>query len=97
MHLDDRISMEPGTPAKGQEVRIEYRGLLAQSGADSVWMHCGFDGWSKTQDIYMNRTPHGSFSCTAPVQGTREMNFCFKDSADHWDNNNWQNWTATIK
>jgi len=35
MHLDDRIALEPGSPAKGQNVRIEYRGLLAQSGAGS--------------------------------------------------------------
>jgi hypothetical protein len=97
MHHDDRISLEPGTPGKGEKVRIEYRGLLAQSGADSVWLHCGFDGWGNTHDIHMPRTVQGTFSCSAEVQGSREMNLCFKDSADNWDNNNGQNWTVTIK
>ncbi|MEW5784154.1 MAG: carbohydrate-binding protein [Bacillota bacterium] len=97
MHYDDRISLEPGSPSKGQTVKLEYRGLLAQSGADSVWLHCGFDGWSQLQDIPMSRTYGGSFSCTAEVRGNKEMNFCFKDSANHWDNNNGHNWTVPIK
>ncbi|HOA35565.1 MAG TPA: carbohydrate-binding protein [Bacillota bacterium] len=97
MHLDDRISMEPGSPARGQSVRVEYRGLLAQSGADRIWMRCGFDGWNQVEDIYMSKTPQNSFSCVAEVKGTREMNFCFKDSANNWDNNSGQNWTAPIR
>ncbi len=97
MHRDDRISMEPGTPSKGDRVKIEYRGLLAQSGADSVWLHCGFDGWKSTKDIQMERTLNGAFSCHTEVLGNREMNLCFKDSADHWDNNNGYNWNVTIK
>lgn len=28
MHLDHRISLEPGTPSRGDTVRLEYRGLL---------------------------------------------------------------------
>ncbi len=97
MHLDDRISMEPGNPSKGQDVRIEYRGLLAHSGADNIWMRCGFDGWYNVQDVPMNRTPQGSFSCNVKVEGDREMNICFKDSADHWDNNNGWNWASQVK
>ncbi len=97
MHHDDRISLEPGTPAKGEKVKIEYRGLLAQSGADGVWLHCGFDGWNNTQDIFMPRSNQGTFSCSTEIQGKREMNLCFKDSANHWDNNDGHNWTVTIK
>lgn len=96
MHLDNRISMEPGTPHKGEETRIEYRGLLAQSGADAVWLHCGFDGWKDIQDLRMDRTPQG-FACTTRIKGSREMNFCFKDSANNWDNNNGNNWLANVK
>ena len=97
MHYDDRIAIEPGTPSKGDNVIVEYRGLLAQSGADSVWLHCGYDGWNKTQDIHMSRHAHGGFSCSTQVQGSKEMNICFKDSANHWDNNNGQNWTIPVK
>ena len=96
MHLDDRISLEPGTPKKGQSVRIEYRGLLAQSGADAIWSHMGKDGWTNIQDVPMQRTPEGNFSCTIDANATREINLCFKDSADHFDNNNGQNWCINI-
>lgn len=97
MHLDDRISLEPGTPRKGQELRVEYRGLLAQSGADTVWMHYGNDGWNNVVDLPMHRTPEGSFSCTTRAKGGREINLCFKDSADHWDNNSGENWSFRIE
>lgn len=97
MHLDNRIAMEPGSPARGQSVRIEYRGLLAESGADRIWMHCGFDSWSRPENISMVKTPQNSFSCITEVKGSKEMNFCFKDSADNWDNNSGQNWTVPIK
>lgn len=97
MHTDDRITMEPGTPRKGQNVKIEYRGLLANSGADSIWLHRGFDGWNNVQDVPMNPLPHGSFTCDVKFEGSNSMNFCFKDSANHWDNNNGWNWEATVR
>ncbi len=97
MHLDDRVSLEPGTPKKGQEVRIEYRGLLAQNGADTVWLRYGNDGWEQVTDIPMERTPEGSFSCHTEAKGEREINFCFKDSANHFDNNNGSNWNFMIE
>lgn len=96
MHLDDRISMEPGSPRKGQKVRIEYRGILMQSGADNLWLHCGFDNWKNEQDIVMDRTAEGTFSCNTSIEGKNEMNFCFKDSANNWDNNNGNDWTCKI-
>ncbi len=96
MHLDDRISMEPGSPRKGQQVRLEYQGLLMHSGADAVWMHYGFDGWKNVRDQVMARSPQGIFHCTAEIIGGREMNFCFKDSAGNWDNNNGQDWLARL-
>lgn len=96
MHLDDRISLEPGTPQKGQPVRIEYRGLLANSGADSVWMHYGYDGWSQVKDIPMVRTPEGNFSCVVEAEANNELNFCFKDSANNFDNNDGYNWSVPV-
>jgi len=96
MHLDDRISLEPGTPQRGQKVRVEYRGLLAQSGADTVWAHTGMDGWKSIQDIPMERTPEGNFSCVTEASASQEMNMCFKDSANNWDNNSGQDWTFRL-
>ncbi len=96
MHLDDRISMEPGSPRKGQQARFEYRGLLMRGGADAVWMHYGFDGWKNVRDQKMERGPYGTFHCTAEILGSQEVNFCFKDSANNWDNNSGQNWIARL-
>ncbi len=96
MHLDNRINIEPGKPRRGDKVHVEYSGLLMQSGADCVWLHSGIDGWKNQEDTLMARTPHGAFACDIEARGRNEINLCFKDSADNWDNNNGQNWTCTI-
>ncbi len=97
MHLDDRISLEPGSPKRGQKMTVEYRGLLAQSGADNLWMHYGFDGWKNEGELPMEPTSDGNFTCQTEVQGKKEFNFCFKDSANNWDNNNGHDWYCKIE
>ncbi len=93
----ERVSISPEPPRKGQEVLIHYRGLLAECGADQVWLHYGFDSWKNTHTVNMNKVGENSFSCALKAEGKKEMNFCFKDSAEHWDNNNGQDWNISIK
>ena len=97
MHLDNRISLEPGSLKRGQKVRVEYRGILANEGADNLWMHYGYDGWKNQQDIPMETTPEGTFACQTEINGKKEMNFCFKDSANNFDNNNGHDWSCRIE
>ncbi|MBC7345091.1 MAG: carbohydrate-binding protein, partial [Clostridia bacterium] len=59
--FDDRISIEPFPARRGQKVNITYRGLLAKSGADAVWMHYGYDGWKSLGWAQMSKLPDGSF------------------------------------
>ncbi|GAW91735.1 carbohydrate-binding protein [Calderihabitans maritimus] len=94
---DDRIFVDPVPASKGSTVKIGYNGLLAKSGADAVWIHYGFDGWNSTATVPMYRQADGSFVTHITAQGNKEINFCFKDSADHWDNNSGWNWMCPIK
>lgn len=80
----------------GDSCTISYEGLLKKSGADQVFIHCGYGpAWSQVQDMPMYNTETG---CTCDVNISQDglFNFCFKDSADHWDNNDGQNWTFAI-
>ncbi|MFZ5643996.1 MAG: carbohydrate-binding protein [Bacillota bacterium] len=86
------VSVKPLTE-NGKEVRIKYKGLLASSGATDVVCHYGFGEVGKWQSIgnaNMERTFDG-WETSVSMQDT-QLNFCFRDIADNWDNNNGLNW-----
>lgn len=96
MFHDDRVQIEPDPIRPGSTAKIRYSGLLARSGADRVFLHYGVDGWKRPNTVEMNRIGdrfEGEIRTTASV---RAVDFCFKDSADHWDNNNGLNWRAVV-
>jgi hypothetical protein len=81
-------------PAGYNEVNIAYNGLLAKSGADQVYLHCGFGDpkyWRNVSTIKMDRSARG-WETNIRLQDNT-VSFCFKDSANNWDNNNGFNWT----
>ena len=92
----ERVSVEPEIPRRNENIEINYNGILARSGADGVWLHYGFDGWNEVYTTPM-RQQFGNFTCSLKAQGRQELNFCFKDSADNWDNNNGWNWACPIR
>ncbi|MCL6476869.1 MAG: hypothetical protein K6T65_00490 [Peptococcaceae bacterium] len=79
--------------AYGNEATIEYYGLLMKSGADQVYLHCGFGNpvhWQNVSTQRMDRTARG-WEKTIRMMDDKAI-FCFKDSANNWDNNNGYNW-----
>ena len=93
---DHRIAIEPSPVPRGAKVHISYNGLLAKEGADSCWLHYGFDGWQTPATVPMSQDGQESFRTTITATGSQELNFCFKDSAANWDNNNGWNWSCPI-
>ncbi len=95
----DGVVVDPVPITSGEEIVVFYNGLLSQSGADSVYLHCGYgdsDNWKAVQDMRMARTGWGFVkTIKAPEVGTR-LNFCFRDSASNWDNNNGHNWSFEV-
>lgn len=81
----------------GKQVRIRYNGLLANSGAPQIVMHRGFGNptsWSDVMDQNMERTSEGWENTIYMEQN--QLNFCFRDTAENWDNNNGLNWIYRI-
>ncbi|MEW6770898.1 MAG: carbohydrate-binding protein [Bacillota bacterium] len=94
---DQRVDISPSPAIRGREVLVRYKGLLAESGADRVFCHYGYDGWNNPNTTEMRREPDGSFVTSLPVTGTNQINLCFKDSANNWDNNSGWNWASDIR
>lgn len=94
----DGIFLEPVPITAGEEVRIKYKGKLAQTGADRIYLHTGYgyDQWSNVQTVPMRKTRDGGWSARIKVTGNSRLNFCFHDSADNWDNNTGRNWSYEI-
>jgi len=82
---------------RGGKTSINYDGILSSSGADKVYLHYGFDGWSNADTVAMNRSLSGAFNTEVKMNGKYEFNFCFKDSANNWDNNNGSDWKVEIE
>lgn len=94
--LDNNISIELPEVKKGDKTSVRYNGLLTNSGAEKVYLHYGYDGWKNTETVPMKKDVTGSFSTEIKVKGNSEINFCFKDNADNWDNNSGSNWKVEI-
>ncbi|MDX9873009.1 MAG: carbohydrate-binding protein [Clostridia bacterium] len=91
------ISITPIPATAGETITIRYDGLLAKSGAQSVYAHLGYghnDSWDNVEDIVMTNVPQG-WTCDILPKGER-VNFCFHDGADNWDNNYGYNWSIMI-
>lgn len=91
------VTVEPLPATVGETVTIDYNGLLAQSGADKVYVHIGYGPnhhWSGIRDIPMD-SQKNTWTCSLTPADTR-LNFCFHDSAHNWDNNNGHNWSFAL-
>jgi len=95
-YLKNGLSITPSIPTVGEKVKIEYSGLLAQSGASHVYAHVGYgDKWDNLYDYKMEKTEKG-FEVSIPVLKADKLNICFKDCANNWDNNSGANYTFDV-
>ncbi len=94
----DGIYLDPVPITLGDEVKIKYKGLLADSAANKVYLHAGFGhgAWDKILDLPMKKTKDGGWSVTVQVDESADFHFCFHDDAQNWDNNNGRNWTYQV-
>jgi len=95
-YLKNGLSVNPSVPSLGDKLKIEYSGLLAQSGASHLYAHIGYgDTWDNTYDFPMNKTDKG-FEVNVPVVKAGKLNVCFKDCASNWDNNSGSNYAFNV-
>lgn len=75
---------------------ITYSGTLFKNNSNSVTIVYGFDDeWKNTTEQIMTKTENG-FTAKIKLLEFTNLNFCFKNSNNEWDNNNNFNYTAPI-
>lgn len=94
----DGIYLEPVPITLGEEVKIKYKGLLVNAGAGKVYLHAGYGSgeWEKVMELPMKKTKDGGWSITLQVEEPSSFNFCFRDDAQNWDNNQGRNWSYQV-
>ncbi len=75
---------------------ITYSGFLFKNHSDAVSIVYGFDDeWKNTTEQEMTKTENG-FTTKIKLLDFTNLNFCFKNSNNEWDNNNNSNYTSPI-
>ncbi len=91
---DNGITVSPTPITAGERVEIKYNGLLSKSGADQVYLHAGFglnNHWENVMDIKMGKEGD-NWKTDCAVKTDKRFYFCFRDTANNWDNNQGTNW-----
>lgn len=92
-----KISIEMPELKRGEKALVTYNGMLSNKGAEEIYLHYGHDGWHDTTTVPMSKTNSGNFITNIRVTGNEEINFCFKDNENNWDNNNGSDWKVDIE
>ena len=101
-----RVTFSPDPIVAGTPVTVTYdpAGTILQ-GADEIYMHYGYNGWSPTADpdVLLTTNGVGGFEVTVPV-GTYvyELNLAFNDTGNpadplaNWDDNDDFDWNIAV-
>lgn len=92
------VVVDPTPITAGAKVTVLYYGILAQEGTEEIYLHTGYgphDHWYDIYEFRMGRTTRG-FEKTFDVNDPTRLNFCFRNAAGDWDNNNGHNWSFEI-
>jgi len=90
------VSLSKKALYSGDTVEVSYDGLLAQSGAQNVFLHIGYgDEWENKLLIPMHYDK-GIFTAEIDILDFKSLSICFKDAAENWDNNSGENYVFGI-
>lgn len=98
MELVKNIFFNTDKIVENTEIKVTYAGTLFQDGTEDVTIHYGFgNNWEDAKDVQMVKTELGYQATLYIQQGCTILNFCFKNSAGQWDNNNGTNYTFSVE
>lgn len=81
---------------KKGKTTITYSGSLFRTGSEAVTLVYGFgDNWEHTTEKEMTKNEN-NFSVEIDLLDYDKINFCFRNSNNIWDNNNYLNYIAPI-
>ncbi len=97
MELFRNIFFNTDKVVENTNVKVTYAGKLFQNGSEDVMVHYGFgENWEDAQDLQMQKSELG-FQADIYVKPNTKLNFCFRNSAGEWDNNEGSNYAFKIE
>ncbi len=96
---NEKVKVSHNPIIAGETIEIIYNGVLAQSDAEQLYLYAGvgLDNWTDVKEIEMNYQSNKGWVSNFEVDNGTRLNFCFKDGADNWDNNQSKNWSYDIQ
>ena len=81
---------------EGRTVKLTYAGKLIENGANEIYVHYGYGLlWNNLQEIKLDKIDN-HYETNITLSCAEDLNFCFRDENNNWDNNNTKNYCATI-
>ncbi|MBQ9266813.1 MAG: hypothetical protein IJ217_00770 [Clostridia bacterium] len=96
MTTQSTLFFETDNLIEGKTVKLTYNGTLAQNGANEIYVHFGFGLlWNNLQEIKLDKVDD-HFETEITLTSCEDINFCFRDENNNWDNNDTKNYSAPI-
>lgn len=79
------------------KVKISYTGDLTSKDNENIFIHYGFgEQWDNLSELKMEKTDLG-FTAKLDLPKSNQLNFCFRNSNNEWDNNSGDNFIFPIE
>ena len=97
MELVKNIFFNTDKLIENSVVKLSYTGQLFQNNSEEVFVHYGFgDNWDNVTELPMNKTELG-FQAELQLNNKGNLNLCFRNSNNEWDNNEYKNYSFPIE
>ena len=97
MELTKNIFFNTDKLVENTNVKLSYTGEFFQDNSSEVFLHYGFgNNWDNLNDIKMEKTELG-FQAEIQLGEGETFNFCFRNDANKWDNNDGNNYIFPLE
>lgn len=96
MPTQDAVFFDTDKLIEGRTAKLTYKGFLANNGANEIYVHFGFGLlWDNLQELKLDKI-NDHFETDINLNSRENLNFCFRDENNNWDNNESKNYTMEI-
>lgn len=97
MELTKNIFFNTDKLLQNSKVKISYTGKFFEDNSNDVYIHYGFGTfWDNLSEIKMEKTELG-FQAEIEFIESDTFNFCFRNEANEWDNNEQENYIFNLE
>lgn len=98
MELVKNIFFNTDKLIENSTVKISYTGNLFQNDSKEVFIHYGFgNNWDGLMETPMKKTELGFQAEIKLLADSENLNLCFRNSDNEWDNNDAQNYSFVVE